>query len=70
MDFELSEKHRNFQKQVYDFSREEIVPIIAEHDRKAEFPGQLLPKLGAHGFLGNVCPCVMVAREWITARLP
>ena len=56
MDFELSEKHRIIQKQVYDFSREEIVPIIVEHDRKAEFPRQLLPKLGARGFLGVCLP--------------
>lgn len=56
MDFELSEKHRIIQKQVYEFSREEIVPIIAEHDRKAEFPSQLLPNLGAHGFLGICLP--------------
>ena len=56
MDFELSEKHRIIPKQVYEFSREEIVPIIAEHDRKAEFPSQLLPNLGAHGFLGICLP--------------
>ena len=56
MDFELSEKHRIIQRKVYDFSREEIVPIIAEHDRKAEFPRQLLPKLGDHGFLGICLP--------------
>ena len=56
MDFELSENHRIIQKQVYDFSREEIMPIIVEHDRKAEFPRQLLPKLGARGFLGVCLP--------------
>ena len=56
MDFELSENHRIIQEQVYDFSREEIVPIIVEHDRKAEFPRQLLPKLGARGFLGVCLP--------------
>ncbi len=56
MDLELSENHRIIQKQVYDFSREEIVPIIVEHDRKAEFPRQLLPKLGARGFLGVCLP--------------
>ena len=56
MDFELSEEHRIIRKQVYDFSRDEIMPIIAEHDRKAEFPRELIPKLAAHGFLGVCLP--------------
>ncbi len=56
MDFELSEKHRIIQKQVYDFSRDEVVPIIIEHDRRAEFPRHLIPKLAEHGFLGMCLP--------------
>lgn len=56
MDFELSEKHKIIQKQAYDFSRDEIMPVIAEHDRKAQFPRELLPKLAAHGFLGVCLP--------------
>ena len=56
MEFEHSEKHKTIQKQVYDFSRDEIIPIIAEHDRRAEFPHELLPKLAAHRFLGVCLP--------------
>ena len=56
MDFELSEKHKIIQEQAYDFSRDEIMPVIAEHDRKAQFPRELLPKLAAHGFLGVCLP--------------
>ncbi|MDE0042096.1 MAG: acyl-CoA dehydrogenase family protein [Candidatus Poribacteria bacterium] len=56
MGFELSEKHKIVQKQAYDFSRDEIMPIIVEHDRKAQFPRELIPKLAAHGFLGICLP--------------
>lgn len=56
MDFEISKEHRIIRQQVYDFSRHEIMPIIVEHDRKAEFPRELMPKLAAHGFLGVCLP--------------
>lgn len=56
MNFELSDKHKIIRKQTYDFSRDEILPIIVEHDRKANFPRELTPKLAAHGFLGVCLP--------------
>ncbi len=56
MDFELSDRHKNLRNQAYDFSRKEVSPIIVEHDRRAKFPYELLPKLAEHGFLGVCLP--------------
>lgn len=56
MDFELTEEHRMIQDMVYDFARNEIMPIIKEHDRNHTYPDELLPKLAAQGFLGVCLP--------------
>ena len=40
MDFELSEEHRMIQDMVYDFARNEIMPIIKEHDRNHTYPDE------------------------------
>ncbi len=56
MDFELNEEHKMTRKMVYDFARQEIMPIIKEHDRKGTFPYELTPKLAAQGFLGVCLP--------------
>lgn len=56
MDFELSEEHKMIEKMVYDFARNEILPIIKEHDRDGTFPHELLPKMAAQGFLGICLP--------------
>lgn len=44
------------QDMVYDFARNEIMPIIKEHDRNHTYPDELLPKLAAQGFLGVCLP--------------
>ncbi|MCH7780971.1 MAG: DUF1501 domain-containing protein [Acidobacteria bacterium] len=49
MDFELSEEHKMIEKMVYDFARNEILPIIKQHDRDGTFPHELLPKMAAQG---------------------
>jgi len=41
---------------VYDFARNEIMPIIKEHDRNHTYPHELLPKMAAQGFLGACLP--------------
>ena len=56
MDFELSEEHQMIEKMVYDFARNEILPVIKEHDRDGTFPHELLPKMAAQGFLGICLP--------------
>jgi alkylation response protein AidB-like acyl-CoA dehydrogenase len=57
MDFRLSEEHRMVEKMVYDFAREQIVPIIKEHDRTHTYPHELVPQMAKLGFLGICLPC-------------
>ncbi|MDE0298068.1 MAG: acyl-CoA dehydrogenase family protein [Candidatus Poribacteria bacterium] len=56
MEFDLSIEHRIIQQQVYDFSRDEVIPIILEHDKRATFPHELIPKLASRGYLGVCLP--------------
>lgn len=56
MDFELTELHKMVQQTVYDFSRKEILPIIKEYDRSHTYPRELVPKMGALGFMGVCLP--------------
>ncbi len=56
MDFELSEEHKMVERMVYDFARNEILPSIREHDRNGTFPGELLPRMAALGFMGICLP--------------
>lgn len=56
MDFRLTDDHKMVQKMVYDFTRNEVMPIIKKHDRNHTFPHELLPKLASLGFLGVCLP--------------
>ena len=52
MDFEFSEKQKEFQKIVQDFGKREIGPIADQLDEKGEFPLTVFRKMGEMGFLG------------------
>jgi len=56
MDFELTAEHKMIRDMIYDFSRKEIRPIIKEYDRQHKFPMELIPKMGAMGFMGVCLP--------------
>ena len=56
MDFELTAEHKMIRDMIYDFARKEIKPIIKEHDRTHTFPHELIPKMGAMGFMGVCLP--------------
>lgn len=56
MDLTLSDEHRMVQQVVYDFARNEIIPVIKEHDRAHTFPLELIPKMAQLGFLGICLP--------------
>jgi glutaryl-CoA dehydrogenase (non-decarboxylating) len=56
MDLRLSEEHRMVQQMVYDFARNEIMPVIKEHDRQHTFPHELIPQMAELGFLGICLP--------------
>ncbi len=51
-----TEEHELVRKMAYDFTRNEVMPIIAEHDRNHTFPCGLLPKMAQLGFLGICLP--------------
>ncbi|MCY4117102.1 MAG: acyl-CoA dehydrogenase family protein [Caldilineaceae bacterium] len=51
-----TEEHELVRKMAYDFTRNEVMPIIAEHDRNHAFPYGLLPKMAQLGFLGICLP--------------
>ncbi|MCP4358729.1 MAG: butyryl-CoA dehydrogenase [Chloroflexi bacterium] len=56
MDFQLNDDHKMIEQTVYNFARNEIMPIITEHDRSHTFPSELLPKMAELGFLGICLP--------------
>lgn len=56
MDFQLTEEHTMVQNMVYDFARNEVIPVVREHDRTHTFPIELIPKMAELGFLGICLP--------------
>ena len=54
--FELSKEHEDFRAVVREFAEAEVAPHIAEWDRDAHFPTDLVPKMGALGLFGLVVP--------------
>jgi alkylation response protein AidB-like acyl-CoA dehydrogenase len=56
MQFKLSEQHAMMHKMFREFAQKEIAPYAAENDIKAEFPAEIMRKLGAQGFMGIPIP--------------
>jgi alkylation response protein AidB-like acyl-CoA dehydrogenase len=56
MDFTYSDNHKMVEQTAYDFARKTVMPIIKEHDRNHTFPRELLPQMGALGFMGICLP--------------
>lgn len=56
MDFELSSTHRAIVDTARQFAETEIAPHAAAWSRDERFPAELMPKLGALGFLGIQIP--------------
>lgn len=54
MDFNLSDELKMLQKSVRDFAKKEIIPTVAEDERKHRFQKEIIRKMGDLGFLG--CP--------------
>jgi len=64
MDFKLTEEHIYIQQTARDFAKNEIAPSAVERDINAEFPSDIVAKLGELGFMG-----MMVSPEWGGAGL-
>jgi alkylation response protein AidB-like acyl-CoA dehydrogenase len=56
MDFELSEEQKLVRRTAREFAEGEIAPVAARYDEAEEFPAELMPKLGALGFMGAIFP--------------
>ncbi len=56
MDFELTEEQRLVRQTAREFAEAEIVPAAARFNEAAEFPWEIIRKLGGLGFLGAVFP--------------
>jgi alkylation response protein AidB-like acyl-CoA dehydrogenase len=59
MEFTLNEEHKYIQQTARDFAQNEIAPSSVERDINAEFPAEIVKKLGELGFMG-----MMVSPEW------
>jgi alkylation response protein AidB-like acyl-CoA dehydrogenase len=59
MDFNFTEEQIAIRDTARDFAQNEIAPTAIERDIKAEFPYEIVKKLGEFGFMG-----MMVPPEW------
>jgi alkylation response protein AidB-like acyl-CoA dehydrogenase len=56
MEFERNEEQEMIQAAAREFARNEIAPIAAEFDQRAEFPTETIRKAGELGFMGVEVP--------------
>ena len=56
IDFRLSEEHEDLRKTVEEFAREEVAPVIGDLYDKAEFPYEIVAKMGRMGLFGLPFP--------------
>jgi alkylation response protein AidB-like acyl-CoA dehydrogenase len=56
MEFKLNEEQEMIQAAAREFARNEIAPIAAEFDQRAEFPTESIRKAGELGFMGVEVP--------------
>jgi len=59
MNFDLTEEQISIRDAARDFAEKEIAPSAVERDLNAEFPKEIIAKLGELGFMG-----MMVSTEW------
>jgi len=59
MEFALTKEQEMVRKTAREFAENEIAPIAADIDEKAEFPAETVKKLGELGFMGMTVP-----KEW------
>jgi alkylation response protein AidB-like acyl-CoA dehydrogenase len=52
----LTDEQRQLQATVRDFAEHEMLPHVRQWDEEAQFPRELIPKLGALGVLGILLP--------------
>ncbi len=52
MNFNLTEEHLMIQESAKDFALNEIAPSAVQRDKSAEFPSEIVKKMGELGFMG------------------
>ena len=52
MNFDLTEEHLMIQESAKDFALNEIAPSAVQRDKSAEFPSEIVKKMGQLGFMG------------------
>ena len=52
MNFDLTEEHLMIQESAKDFALNEIAPSAVQRDKTAEFPAEIVKKMGELGFMG------------------
>ncbi len=63
IDFELSEEQRLARNMARDFAKKSVKPLARKIDAEHYFPRELIPELGALGFLGINVPAVFGGAE-------
>jgi butyryl-CoA dehydrogenase len=56
MQFDLNEDQRMIREAAREFAEKEIKPVAAKLDEEAEFPAEIVKKLGELGFMGMMVP--------------
>ncbi len=56
IDFRLDDEHETLRKTVEEFAREEVAPVIGDLYEKAEFPYEIVAKMGRMGLFGLPFP--------------
>ncbi len=59
LSFQYSETHDLIRQTARQFAQEEILPSVIERDKSAQFPTEIIKKLGELGFMG-----MMVSPDW------
>lgn len=54
--FDLSDEQKEFQDVARKFTREEIIPVAAHHDKTGEYPWDIVKKAHAIGLLNGHVP--------------
>ena len=52
MNFEFTDEQKMIRDSAKEFAENEIAPTAVERDKKAEFPAEIVKKLGELGFMG------------------
>src|SRR5437868_2455978 len=61
--FDLPDDVLMVQETARAFAEEQVLPLAAEIDRNHRFPAELIPKLGALGFMGVAIPAAYGGSE-------